>query len=146
MDSTDRSLQRGLLLLRLGFGIMFLLHGAPKLFGGPEIWGKIGTAIGHLGIHTFPVFWGLMAACSEFLGSVCLIFGLWFRPACVFMACTMAVATATHLANGDPFAVFSHPIEAAIVFLSLLVTGPGSYSIERAFFSRPSDPSRYTLP
>ena len=32
----------GLLLLRVGIGIMFTIHGYPKLIGGPEMWAKVG--------------------------------------------------------------------------------------------------------
>ena len=59
----------GLLVLRIGIGLMFILHGAPKLFGGPEKWGQIGGAMSSLGIGFAPAFWGFMAAVSEFLAA-----------------------------------------------------------------------------
>jgi hypothetical protein len=44
----------------------------------------------------------------------------------------MAVALfAYHLPHGDPFGIWSHPLEDGIVFLSLLLIGPGAYSIDR---------------
>ena len=36
----DKHRDIGLLILRIGFGCLFLFHGLPKLFGGPEKWGK----------------------------------------------------------------------------------------------------------
>lgn len=121
----------GLLILRLGIGAMFLCHGAPKILGGPEKWEKLGMAMTSVGIDFMPVFWGFMASCSEFFGAICLILGLLFRPACGFMAITMAVATTMHLTAGDDFAVASHGMKAGIVFLSLFITGPGKYAIDR---------------
>ena len=58
----------GLLVLRIGIGLMFILHGAPKLFDGPEKWvkdrrrdGESGHRVraGILGIHGggFGVLW-----------------------------------------------------------------------------------------
>ena len=61
----------GLLVLRIGIGCMFILHGAPKLFGGAEKWTQIGMAMASLGIGFIPAFWGFMAAISEFFGGVC---------------------------------------------------------------------------
>ena len=52
----------GLLILRIGLGCMFLFHGAPKMFGGPEEWKDTGMAMKSLGIGFMPMFWGLMAA------------------------------------------------------------------------------------
>lgn len=121
----------GLLILRVGIGIMFLYHGAPKLFGGPEKWEKLGMAMKYVGIDFAPVFWGFMAAFSEFFGGICIILGLFFRPACILLTITMAVAAAMHLGKGEGLKVASHAIEDGIVFLSLIFIGPGKYSIDK---------------
>ncbi len=41
LRSLTRYRDAGLLILRIGIGIMFLYHGAPKLIGGPEKWEKL---------------------------------------------------------------------------------------------------------
>ncbi len=120
----------GLLILRIGLGCMFLFHGAPKLFGGPEKWEQIGMAMAVLGIGFIPTFWGLMAAISEFIGGICLILGLFFRPACTLLAITMMVAAASHLSRGEGLGGASHAIEDGIVFLSLILIGAGKYSLD----------------
>ena len=121
----------GLFLLRVGIGVMFLFHGTPKLLGGPDKWSSIGTAMQYLGIHAVPVVWGFAAAASEFFGGVFLILGLFFRPACFFLAVTMAVAASMHLGRGEGLMTASHAIENGIFFLGLLFIGPGRYSIDK---------------
>lgn len=131
----------GLLILRIGLGCMFLIHGGPKLFGGPEKWEKIGMAMNHLGIGFIPAFWGFMAAFSEFIGGACLILGLFFRPACILLTITMLVAAIFHLGRGDGFSGAAHPIEVGIVFLSLILIGAGKYSLDERLNPHQSEDS-----
>lgn len=129
-DTRNSAVDLGVLLLRLGVGIMFIVvHGGPKLFGGPEMWSRIGIAMGHLGIQGMPAVWGFFAACAEFFGGWCLLLGIFTKPAALFMAITMLVATTMHLMRGDGIGVASHAIEDGIVFVSLLLLGPGRYRL-----------------
>jgi putative oxidoreductase len=121
----------GLLAMRVGLGVMFVVHGSGKMFGGPEAWGQIGLAMGNLGIHFAPIFWGFMAAFSEFAGGILFILGFLFRPAALLLTFTMVVASTMHLSQGDPFGVYSHAVELGIVFFSLIFVGPGKLSIDR---------------
>ena len=144
---TENTQARGLLFLRLGIGLMFtVVHGGPKLFGGPEVWGKIGMAMGHLGIGAVPEVWGFLAAASEFFGGICLMLGLFVRPASVFLAVTMGVAATMHLTQGDGLKVASHAIELGIVFISLVCIGSGRYGLDRVWFGKSRAASHYTLP
>ena len=117
--------------MRVGLGIMFILHGYPKMFGGPEMWTEVGGAMQHLGIDFAPMFFGFMAGVTEFFGGIFLILGLFFSPSVIFLFLVMIVATVKHFAVGDGFANYSHSIEMAIVFISLLFIGPGTYSLDR---------------
>ena len=126
----DKHRHIGLLILRIGLGCMFLVHGLPKLFGGPEKWERLGGAMATFGITFLPVFWGFMAAIAESLGGLCFILGLFFRPACALLTITMLVAAASHLNRGESLGEASHPIEAGIVFLSFILIGPGKYSLD----------------
>ncbi len=127
----DRYRTVGFLILRIGIGAMFIFHGYGKLSAGPEMWEKVGGALGVLGIDFQPQFFGLMAALSEFLGGICLILGFFFRPACLFLTITMAVASAMHLSQGDGIKGAAHAIEAGILFLSLMFIGPGPFSLDK---------------
>ncbi len=128
----------GLLILRIGLGSMFIFHGAPKMFGGPETWEKVGLAMGSLGIQFLPTFWGFMAALSEFIGGICIILGVFFRPACVLLTITMIVAAIRHLSGGDGLRGASHAIEDGVVFLGLILIGPGKYSLDHKLDRRRS--------
>lgn len=131
LDHFDRYRDHGLLLLRVGLGLMMILaHGAPKLFGGPEVWAKVGGAMSVFGIGFAPTFWGLMAALAEFVGGLLVIVGLAVRPASLAITFTMVVATAMHLANGDGLRGSSHPIEVGIAFLALVLVGGGRFSLD----------------
>ncbi|MCF7847993.1 MAG: DoxX family protein [Kiritimatiellales bacterium] len=132
----DEYRDAGLLVLRIGIGIMFMLHGYPKLTGGAETWHALGGALSGVGVTVAPTFLGFMAAISEFCGGLLLVAGLLTRPACFFLLSTMAVAITMHLSNGDPFRIYSHALEAGILFFSLLLIGPGKYSLDEKLFKR----------
>jgi len=117
---------KGFLILRLGIGVMFIYHGYPKVFGGPEMWAQVGSATSFLGINFAPTLFGFAAAVAEFGGGICLITGFFFREACFFMLMTMIVASSMHLLKGDGLLKASHAIEAGILFLSLMFIGKGA--------------------
>jgi putative oxidoreductase len=57
--------------------------------------------------------------------------GFCFRPVLLIMAFNMVVATVMHVHKGAPFTTWSHPFTILIVFLCLLLIGPGKYSLDR---------------
>ena len=117
----------GLLVLRIGIGVAFMVHGGPKLLAGPELWEGIAQGVG---IGVLPTFFGFLAAMSEFFGGLLFALGLFFRPACFFLVCTMIGAITSHLGRGDGFSGYSHPLEVGILFLSMILIGPGIYSLD----------------
>jgi putative oxidoreductase len=123
-----RTMNIGLLIMRVGLGIMYMVHGWPKISGGVEKWTGIGGGMENLGIHFAPAFWGFMAALAEFGGGLCLALGIFFRPAVAVMIFTMIVAIIHHVTAGDGFGGYSHPAENAFALLGMLLTGPGAYS------------------
>ncbi|GIV33016.1 MAG: hypothetical protein KatS3mg031_0551 [Chitinophagales bacterium] len=122
----------GLLVLRLGIGFMFIMHGYPKLIAGPEKWEKLGKAMSLIGVDFMPVMWGFMAGLAEAGGGLLLILGILFRPACLVMCFTMVIAALKHIDQGDGiFTGASHAIELGIVFFSLFFIGPGQYRLKK---------------
>ena len=122
----------GLLILRLGVGAMMMLHGYPKLAGGPAMWTKLGGAAASFGLHDFPVFWGFMAAFAEGVGGLLFLIGFLFRPACLLLLITMIVAVTKHIGGGDSVMDASHAIELGVLFLAMFIIGPGRYSIDKS--------------
>jgi len=126
----------GLLLLRILIGLSFLAHGLPKLMDGPDLWIKLGKSMQFVGVGAYPIFWGLMAALSESVGGFLFLIGFAFRPACLFLLITMTVATTMHFHTTpgsffDKWEVASHATELGSLFLSLLLIGPGKFSVDR---------------
>ena len=62
----------GFLIIRIGLGSMFIYHGFPKLFGGPQQWAHLGEAMSVFSVNFGHTFWGFMAAFAEFFGGFCL--------------------------------------------------------------------------
>jgi putative oxidoreductase len=130
----------GLLILRVGIGIAFIFtHGYAKITGGPELWEKIGGSMANVGITFVPVFWGFMAALSEFGGGILILLGLFTRPAAAFMAFTMLMAAIQHLSKLDPWARVIYPTEMFSVFMALLFIGAGRYSLDHLISKRKSE-------
>lgn len=114
-----------LLLLRLTSGGLMLTHGIPKwnkLFGNEPI--SFADPIG-LGEK-----WSLiLVTFAEVICSILIMIGLSTRLALVFLIITMAVAAFITLA-GDPLNIIELPLFYLMVYISLLITGPGKYSID----------------
>lgn len=131
LDNLGKYRNTGLLLLRIGLGIMFIIHGFPKLAGGPGGWTSLGGSMKVIGINFMPIFWGFMAAATETFGGFLLIVGLFFRPALILLIFTMAIAALVHFGQGEGLQGASHAIELGIVFIGLIFIGPGKYSVDK---------------
>ncbi len=143
---SDKYKDIGLLILRVGIGVTFvLIHGYPKIIGGPALWTRLGGAMGNFGFSFAPEFWGLMAALAEFGGGLLLIFGLFTRPAAFIMAINMIVATSSHFARLDAWSGVSHPLKLAFVFIALVFFGAGKYSLDRLIFKKRHDAEKKTV-
>ena len=120
----------GLLLLRVTFGLyMALGHGWGKITGGPEQWAGLGGTMEIFGLGFAPTFWGFMAAFAEFACALLVVLGLLTRPAALLLVVNMAVAATAHVTgaiDGGPEMALLY----AFVFLSLILIGPGKYSVD----------------
>jgi putative oxidoreductase len=120
-----------LLLLRLVFGIAFVIFSE----------GKIKDPMGWMGPDPgYPAILVALAAISEFCGGIAVILGLVTRLAAFGIACTMVVATYTHISGGDPFVSmtggldYKLPLTYLVISLLFLVDGPGRFSVDRLIF------------
>lgn len=144
----SRTVDAGLLILRVGVGLVLMYFGTQKLFGafgGPGFSGTLemfGTSMG------IPKWLGVLAIFAEFFGGLGLIVGFLTRIAAFGTGVTMAVALAvnfsksggfTALAKGSPPQAlsgigFTFALTAAS--LAVLLMGPGDYSIDAKLFGR----------
>jgi len=130
-DNLGKYRNTGLLILRLGLGAMMMVHGLPKIMGGPDMWAGLGGSMKVIGVSFLPTFWGFMAAIAEGMGGFLLVLGLFFRPVNILLAFTMLIAALVHFGKGEGVMGASHAIELGIVFFSLIFIGPGKYSVDK---------------
>lgn len=120
----------GIFIIRFGLGAVFIKHGFGKILQGPQGWAWMGSQMSLLGITVLPLFWGICAVASEFIGGCALVLGIYTRVAVFFLALVMLVALLFHLNNNDPFKAWSHPLSLLIVFIGLFLAGSGKFSVD----------------
>jgi len=124
----------GILLLRLLFGLPMAAHGAQKLFGWFGGYGIKGTGGFFEGIGFRPgVVFATAAGLGEFLGGLLLALGLFTPAGGALMISVMLVAmVSVHLKNG--FFSTSNGIEVpylyAVTAVGLAFTGGGAFSMD----------------
>lgn len=122
----------GTLLLRIIFGLVFLVHGSTKI---ADI-GGTGQFFASIGIPA-ALFFAFVVTLVEFLGGVALILGLFTRWASLLIGIDMLVAFfVVHASNG--FFVTNGGYEFVLILLAaaamFLLHGPGRYSLDHRFF------------
>ncbi len=117
-----------LLVLRVVFaGSMLYGHGLSKL--NKLIEGDLGFA-NPIGIGEAPTL--VLAVFAEFLAPIFIIIGYKTKFFSFFPAATMFVAAfIVHM--GDPFGKIEKALLFLAVFVILMITGSGKYSIDRKF-------------
>jgi len=122
---SQKTLDFWLLILRLCVAGFMLTHGLPKLmklFSEGEIQFMDVMGIGATGSLVLAVF-------SEFICSILIAVGLATRLAAFALICTMLVAA--FMAHGaDPFGKKELALLYLLIYVTILVTGSGKYSID----------------
>ena len=115
-------------LLRIVAGLLFMQHGAQKLFG---MFGGMG---GQGGTAKFPDLM-FIAGVLEFFGGLLVVIGLWTRPVALLLAIQMLVAYFMAHAPQGPIPILNGGELALmyfIVFLYLAAAGSGTWSADHA--------------
>jgi putative oxidoreductase len=124
------SMHFALLIIRVSFGVFYMIHGWPKISGGVDTWTWLGGNMSIIGLGFAPAFWGFLAAVAEFFGGLLLIIGVLTRPVAAMMLFTMLIATLMHLQVGDPVNTVMNPLKGLVVFAAFLFSGAGKYSVD----------------
>ena len=126
----------GALALRVPVGIIFMAHGAQKLFGWFGGYGLEGTGQWMASIGLGPgVFMAFLAGSAEFFGGLFILLGLLTRPAAASLAITMLVAIfAVHFENGLFMSNNGYEFGLALLAasVSLAFSGAGKAAIDEA--------------
>lgn len=125
-DGLDRYTPYALAVLRIVTAVIFLEHGTQKLFGFPASPGyEQPPILSLLGI----------GAVMELFGGLLLLVGFFTRPVAFLLSGEMAVAYWMFHAPQNPFPALNGGDAAILycfVFLLLVFTGPGAWSIDQA--------------
>lgn len=124
----------GALALRVPVGIIFMAHGAQKLFGWFGGYGLEGTGQWMASIGLGPgVVMAFLAGSAEFFGGLFILLGLLTRPAAIALAFTMLVAIfAVHFENGLFMANNGYEFGLALLAasVSLAFSGAGKAAVD----------------
>lgn len=115
------SFQRSVALCRMGIGATFIIHGFIKLANGPEQWLWLGQQLSLLGIDFAPVFWGFLAAISEFTGGLFLLVGFFTRASSLMLASVMVIATIYSASQASAYGDIAYPVSQLLIFLALMM-------------------------
>ena len=112
-------------LLRIVAAVLFMSHGAQKLFGFPPP--------AHGMPEAFTLLW--FAAVLEVFGGFLILIGLFTRPVAFVLSGQMAVAYWMAHAPNSVFPALNGGDAAILfcfIFLYLFAAGPGSFSVDKA--------------
>lgn len=124
----------GLLLIRVVVGLLFVGHGAQKLFGWFGGYGLKGTGGWMDSIGMKPgVFMALIAGLMELFGGLLLTIGLLTPVAAVLITLTMIGAILkVHRQNGLWVTAngYEYPLVLIVVVSGIALIGAGEYSLD----------------
>jgi len=125
----------GILVLRLGLGVMFMGHGLQKafgMFGGPGVAG-FAQFLGTLGFVPAQL-WAYVAAYTELICGICLVLGVATRiSSCLLLVLISVAAFKVHLSKGFflQSGGFEYTFIIAAVCIALMLLGPGKFGLSQ---------------
>ena len=123
------------LALRIPIGIIFMAHGAQKLFSWFGGYGLEGTGHFFESIGLAPgVAMAFLAGSAEFFGGLFILLGLLTRPSALVLAFTMLIAiVSVHLQNGLFMSNGGYEFGLALLAasVSLMLSGSGRIAVDK---------------
>ncbi|WP_433945343.1 DoxX family protein [Paenibacillus sp. SN-8-1] len=128
----------GLLIIRLVIGLLFIGHGAQKLFGMFGGYGPKGTGGWMESVGIKPgVAMAIISGLMELIGGTMFGLGLFTPVAAILIALTMVGAIVkVHGPNGLWATAngYEYPLVVLAVVIGVALTGAGAYSIDAVLF------------
>ncbi|MEK9131640.1 MAG: DoxX family protein [Patescibacteria group bacterium] len=114
----------GLFLVRLGIGLVFIIHGWMKL---SDMTGTLSFFVDMLHVGAF---WAYLVAWVEFLGGLSMLLGVWTYWTGVILAINMVFAIVL-VKVGKGFAGgYEFDLLLLLASLAIATVGPGKYTAE----------------
>ena len=123
-----------LLLLRVGIGCMMLVHGYQKIAGYADMSEKFPDPLGVSSAVSLNLTIAAEVGCS-----ILLIIGLATRLAAIPLGFTMIVALWI-IHKGDPWQKQELAAIYLLIYSTILIAGPGTFSIDHLFVRRRRKP------
>ncbi len=128
----------GLLIIRLVIGVLFIGHGAQKLFGWFGGYGVKGTGGWFESVGIKPgVTMALLAGLTELIGGILFALGLLTPLAGIMIAGTMVMAIVkVHGPNGvwSTQNGYEYNLTLLAVAIGIALIGPGQYALDAFLF------------
>jgi putative oxidoreductase len=128
----------GLLIIRLVIGVLFIGHGAQKLFGWFGGHGLKGTGGWFESIGMKPgVTMALLAGLAELVGGVLFALGLLTPLAAILIAATMFMAILKVHGQNGIWATsngYEYNLTLLAVAIGIALIGPGQYALDAILF------------
>lgn len=112
-------------LLRVVLGLVFVVHGYPKLF---TSFSQTAGWFDSVGIKPGK-FWAFVVGVVEFFGGIALVFGFATQIAALLIAINMLVAIKVNFRRGF-VGGYEFDLVLLVIALSLVLTGAGAYAID----------------
>lgn len=122
----------GVLLLRIGVGVLIAYHGFPLWAAGTDTWVRIGSAVSLIGISSLHLLFGIASVVIQSIGGIFLILGIFTRGIALLLSIIVGFALANLIIRSseiDNVMVVYTQINLAL--LSLVFIGPGRLSLDR---------------
>jgi len=137
MTEMSVAVSLGLLILRVGTGLICMVHGYPKMtgLGSQEKASRahLTVSIERLGLP-FPYFLAIVVGTIEFVGGILVAIGLLTKLAAFALAFVLLVATVRNFVQKQFLGSADFPFSVLVASLALALIGAGAISLDSLIF------------